>query len=104
MRSTSAISRGDGRMSNGEILTLLICALSGISIEWLSAKMNDWCKTKYQKTYKEENMVVPIPTEVIPVWYIEKWKKENAEDCSALDYFIKQLIKDWHVEEARMLN
>ena len=96
-------------MDKGDIITLIICALSGISIEWLSAKMNDWGKKyhsqlKYQKTDKEENMVVPIPTEVIPVWYIEKWKKENAEDCSALDYFIKQLIKDWHVEEARMLN
>lgn len=49
-------------------------------------------------------MVVPVPTEVIPMWYIEKWKKENTEDGSALDYYIKQLIKDWHVEETRMLN
>lgn len=47
-------------------------------------------------------MIVPIPTDVIPVWYIEKWKKENAEDDSALDHYIKQLIKDWHGEESRM--
>ena len=59
---------------------------------------------KHQKADKEENMVVPIPTEVIPVWYIEKWKKENAEDGSALEYYIQQLIKGWHVEEARMPN
>lgn len=56
------------------------------------------------KVDKEKNMVVPIPTEVIPVWYIEKWKNENAEYGSALDHFIKQLIKDWHVEEASMPN
>lgn len=47
-------------------------------------------------------MVVPIPTEVIPVWYIEKWKKEEAENGSALEHFINQLIKDWRSEEARM--
>lgn len=46
-------------------------------------------------------MIVPIPTDVIPVWYIEKWKKENAEPSSALDHFLEQLIKDWHVEEKR---
>lgn len=44
-------------------------------------------------------MIVQIPTDVIPVWYIEKWKKENAEPSSALDHFLEQLIKDWHVEE-----
>ena len=36
-------SRGD-RMTKGDIITLIICALSGISIELLSAKMNDWWK------------------------------------------------------------
>ena len=49
-------------------------------------------------------MVVPIQTEIIPIWYIEKWKKENAENNSALDHFINQLIKDWRVEEVRMRN
>lgn len=47
-------------------------------------------------------MVIPIPTEVIPVWYIEKWKRENADNGSALDHFLEQLIKDWHIEEIRM--
>ena len=46
-------------------------------------------------------MIVPIPTDVIPVWYIEKWKKENADAGSALEHFLEQLIKDWHVEEKR---
>lgn len=55
------------------------------------------------KAVKEENMVVPIPTEVIPVWYIEKWKKENAENGSALEFYIEQLIKDWHAEELRQM-
>lgn len=49
-------------------------------------------------------MVVPINTEVIPLWYIEKWEKENAEDGSSLDHYIKQLIKDWRAEEARIPN
>lgn len=44
-------------------------------------------------------MIVPIPTEVIPVWYIEKWKKKYAENGSVLEHFINQLIKDWRVEE-----
>ncbi len=47
-------------------------------------------------------MFVPIPTEVIPVWFIEKWEKENAESGSALEYFINQLMKDWRVEEKRI--
>lgn len=46
-------------------------------------------------------MVVPVPTEVIPIWFIEKWEKENADPDSALDHFIKVMIKDWNVEEAR---
>ena len=46
-------------------------------------------------------MIVQVPTEVIPVWFIEKWGKENAESGSALDYFFFFLIKDWRVEEIR---
>ena len=34
-------------------------------------------------------MIVPIPTEVIPVWYIEKWKKENVEDGMWQNYCTK---------------
>ena len=34
-------------------------------------------------------MMAQIETEVIPVWFIERWLKENAEEGSALDYFVK---------------
>lgn len=44
-------------------------------------------------------MIVAVPTKVIPVWFIEKWKKENAKPGSALDLFINQMIKEWEVEE-----
>lgn len=44
-------------------------------------------------------MIAQIPTEVIPIWFIEKWCKENAESGSALDHFLKTMIKDWRVEE-----
>jgi len=49
-------------------------------------------------------MIVNAPTEVIPVWYIEKWVKENAEPNSALEHFIKTMLKDWRAEEARLKN
>jgi hypothetical protein len=39
-------------MDKGDIITLIICALSGISIELLSAKMNDWWK-KYESRWFE---------------------------------------------------
>lgn len=44
-------------------------------------------------------MIAQVPTEVIPVWYIEKWAKENAEPGSPLDHFIKTMVNDWRVEE-----
>ena len=47
-------------------------------------------------------MVVNIPTNVIPLWFIEKWTRENAEVGSALDVFVKAMIKDWSAEEARL--
>lgn len=46
-------------------------------------------------------MRVDVPTEIIPLWFIEKWTKENAETNSALDVFIKAMIHDWEVEESR---
>lgn len=46
-------------------------------------------------------MVVDIPTKIIPVWFIEKWTRENAEVGSALYMFIKQMVKDWEMEELR---
>lgn len=47
-------------------------------------------------------MIVPVPTEVIPVWFIEKWKKENAKSGSPLEFFIERLIKDWNIEEVEI--
>ena len=46
-------------------------------------------------------MIAQVPTEVIPIWFIEKWDKENAESGSALDHFLKTMIKDWRMEETR---
>lgn len=46
-------------------------------------------------------MRIDVPTEIIPLWFIEKWTKENAESDSPLDTFIKAMIHDWEVEEAR---
>ena len=44
-------------------------------------------------------MIVDIPTKIIPIWFIEKWKEENAEPGSPLDEFIKRMIIDWELEE-----
>ena len=46
-------------------------------------------------------MTVDVPTKIIPIWFIEKWKKENAEPDSALDVFIDRMINDWEMEENR---
>ena len=46
-------------------------------------------------------MIVNVPTKIIPVWFIERWAKENAEPDSPLDMFIKQMLKDWELEEIR---
>ena len=46
-------------------------------------------------------MRIDVPTEIIPLWFVEKWTKENAEPNSALDALIKAMIHDWEVEEAR---
>ena len=46
-------------------------------------------------------MIVDVPTKVIPVWYVEKRKKENSESGSVLDEFIERMIKDWELEEIR---
>ena len=47
-------------------------------------------------------MIVQAPTEVIPVWFIEKWRKENAEPNSALDHYVDLLLRDWKAEEIRI--
>ena len=46
-------------------------------------------------------MIVAVPTEIIPVWFIERWKKENAESGSALDVYLTRMIKEWRLEEIR---
>lgn len=46
-------------------------------------------------------MTVYVPTKIIPIWFIERWKKENAESGSSLDVFIERMIKDWELEEIR---
>lgn len=46
-------------------------------------------------------MIAQVGTEVVPVWFIEKWRKENAEEGSALDFWIKQMLKEWKLEEVR---
>lgn len=46
-------------------------------------------------------MIVNVPTKIIPIWFIEQWKKENAEPGSALDIFITRMIKDWELEKIR---
>ena len=40
-----------------------------------------------------------IECDVIPVWYINTWRKLNCSEDSALDMWIKQLLKDWKDED-----
>lgn len=56
---------------------------------------------RHSNYIKGESMIVNVPTKIIPVWFIERWKKENAEPGSSLDIFIEQMIKDWELEEIR---
>ena len=44
-------------------------------------------------------MKATTEVEVIPIWFIEKWKKENCHDNSALAYWIEKLLKVWKIEE-----
>lgn len=48
-------------------------------------------------------MIVQVPTEVIPIWFIEKWQKEEAAPGSPLSAFLKKMIDDWRLEEIRIL-
>ena len=65
----------------------------------LSAK---YCSDGMRKlSHKGDFMIVNVPTKVIPIWFIEQWKKENAEPGSSLDIFITQMINDWELEEIR---
>lgn len=47
-------------------------------------------------------MKAKMSIEVIPIWFIQKWSKDNCEDNSALDFWIKQMIHEWKLEEIRM--
>jgi hypothetical protein len=47
-------------------------------------------------------MIEKVPTEDIPVRYIEEWLRENIESGSALANYIAALIKDWGIEEIRI--
>ena len=46
-------------------------------------------------------MIAKVNVKVVPVWFIEKWTKENAQEGSALDFWCKQMLKDWELEEKR---
>ncbi len=37
--------------------------------------------------------------EVIPIWFVKKWVKENCDEGSALSIFIETMLKDWKIEE-----
>lgn len=39
-----------------------------------------------------------IECEVIPVWYMDAWRKLNCEKNSAIDVYLERLIKDWRNE------
>lgn len=44
-------------------------------------------------------MTVNVPTKVIPVWFIEKWVKEESDCGSPLRRFIEQMEHAWEMEE-----
>ena len=44
-------------------------------------------------------MKATTEVEVIPIWFIKKWAKENCEEGSALSFFIEAMLKDWKIEE-----
>lgn len=44
-------------------------------------------------------MKATTEVEVIPIWFIKKWKKENCQDNSPLEFWIEQLLKEWKLEE-----
>lgn len=46
-------------------------------------------------------MITTTEVEVIPIWFIKKWTKENCEEGSPLSFYIKAMLKDWEIEEKR---
>ena len=49
-------------------------------------------------------MIVSVPTEVIPVWFVEKWKTENCEEGSPLCYWIDQIIDEWNNSKENLVS
>ncbi len=37
--------------------------------------------------------------DVVPIWFIKKWTKENCDEGSSLSLFIETMLKDWKIEE-----
>ena len=50
------------------------------------------------------NMIANVPSEVIPCWYVEEWLLKNGDPDSALDYWVRKLVRDWKKHEAEMRN
>lgn len=46
-------------------------------------------------------MIADVQTRIIPIWFVEKWKKKNAEPGSELDVLIERMIKAWKLEEIK---
>lgn len=44
-------------------------------------------------------MKATTEVEVIPIWFIKKWTKENCKEGSALSVFIEAMLKDWKIWE-----
>ena len=44
-------------------------------------------------------MTVNVPTDVIPVWFIEWWLEKNTEPNSNVEHWIRQLLKDWRKKD-----
>lgn len=44
-------------------------------------------------------MIADVPTEVMPLWYIDKWIEKNADTDSALNYWIRKMERGWKAYE-----
>lgn len=45
-------------------------------------------------------MTANVETEVIPLWYINKWKNVMSQTDSKLEYWLDMMLKDWARYEA----
>jgi len=46
-------------------------------------------------------MKATTEVEVIPIWFIKKWCKQECQEDSPLWFFVHRMIKDWELEEIR---